>query len=61
MAFQTQTAKNEQLKDHNRDKIGIPIMNAKGVDKPVKYDGAQFRLWYKTYHIEVCYVMMAQS
>ncbi len=32
-----------------KQKDVIPIMNTKDVDKPQKYDGTQFRIWYQNF------------
>ena len=39
----------EDKDDKKLNKDGVPFMNAKDVDKPVKYDGTQFRIWYANF------------
>ncbi len=35
--------------DYKRDEKNIPYINSKDVDKPAKYDGTQFKLWYQNF------------
>ncbi len=37
--------------DKKVDKSGIPFLNSKDVEKPSKYDGTAFKLWYQNFAI----------
>ncbi len=45
--LQQKLHRQDSQKGHDKD--GIPYINSKDVERPTKYDGTQFRLWYQNF------------